>query len=98
MKKLTIITGGRASGKTTEAKRIIGNDKYVELNRYDLNSIWKFREVTEETKHILVEESNLDTLKIFQEIIFKGFIEIHCPMRKPKIIRVPNIILVFQSE
>lgn len=55
MKKVTIITGAAASGKTTKAGELTASRKTIWLDRLDLDDPFLFQSVTPETEVIVMD-------------------------------------------
>lgn len=68
MKKITIITGNQATGKTTKAKELTASRKTVWLNRLNLDDPFLFQSITPETEVIVMDglagKKNLSEIKM----------------------------------
>ena len=83
MKQITIITGGRATGKSTLADILLKDKKYTQINSRDLES--PFMRIKKDSDFLFIDEVAFDddVIMRIRQILRNGRIEFERP-QKPK--------------
>jgi len=98
MNYITIIDGGRASGKSLKAKEIVGNRKAVYLTKNDMDSTFKFQNVSIDTEFIVFDDLNLkECIKIIKWFLNNDKIIVNAKNKPIFTMEKPNIIIIKQS-
>ena len=93
---ITIITGKRGSGKSSLAKKIVGDKKAVWVQQHSLKSDFWASEygVKKNTEFIIVDElSDIDKVKE----LFNDVLTIQERLKRKRRISMPQIIIVSQN-
>jgi ABC-type cobalamin/Fe3+-siderophores transport system ATPase subunit len=97
-KTFTVIKGPKGSGKTTQAKRLIGASKFVEINDSQIGSPFEFRQIKKDTEYILFEGISDFNLKYLEFLRETGPNLVSAsPNRYDLIINIPHIICTIQE-
>lgn len=95
MKKITILVGPKASGKTTRANEMAVGKKSVTITNPDLRNPYCFKDVQTDTELIILEEI-VDIIQI-NELMNRQQLSVNGPLIYPFHMPIPQIIIITQK-
>ena len=96
MKKVTILVGPPASGKTTKANEMAKGRKFVTITNPDLQHPYCFQNVQPDTELIIIEEM-VDVSAIYR-LLKREIISVNGPLIIPFHMLIPDIIIITQKR
>lgn len=95
MRKIEIISGSRAIGKTAYINKLIENELVLYINSNNLESPWLLSELTDKHIYIVLEVNDYNKLIKIIEYFNKEYLKVNKPMVGTSKIKTPTILIEF---